>query len=442
MKNFKSFHYVFILCLVLVSGIVFWAAKSNSFAAKEEGGSNRPAKVFCDPNPSPSGPDTVSWTCEKIPLVSGWRKKNPRCSNEGRLTGPKRRFVVSGTMKTSEASSSDQMICDLFGQIFPSFSSTTVFKKLPKIKWNDNFGEMGRSTSTQLMRFCDDPADTSTCYEEEKIVKIGKPGWGASDGFSGEYSDETDVYTWKYQVLKNNYWYLLFNFTDNNENLYSVYGSGIWTYSGYSTALTTSTVPVIDLIINGKLQGPGGTLPLTSGDKATLTWTSGGVTSCAATSTKPTNIISGALAWKGIVPKNNNSAKYSYKINSDTTFGIKCCNGANECRNDEAAVKISSSTVLIGTSTPPKTIPVQCNFAANPSTIFPYQKSTLSWQCQGAKYCSIDQGIGSVNNISGAKDIRPLKKTTYTLSCNNPNDSKTYQEDINVGIPWGKEINP
>jgi len=67
------------------------------------------------------------------------------------------------------------------------------------------------------------------------------------------------------------------------------------------------------------------------------------------------------------------------------------------------------------TSTPSLT----CTFSANPSLIRPYGKSTLSWNCEGADRCTIDQGIGSVNNISGSKEVKPHLTTIYTLSCSN-----------------------
>jgi len=85
----------------------------------------------------------------------------------------------------------------------------------------------------------------------------------------------------------------------------------------------------------------------------------------------------------------------------------------------------------------------RCSFTANPTTIILPQFSTLSWSCQYADTCSIDQGIGSVNNISGTKDVRPTKTTTYTLTCDGLDGSRSYQATVNVGFtPKLREVIP
>jgi len=82
------------------------------------------------------------------------------------------------------------------------------------------------------------------------------------------------------------------------------------------------------------------------------------------------------------------------------------------------------------TSTPPS---LTCTFSANPTLIRPYGKSTLSWNCEGADSCTIDQGIGSVNNISGSKEVKPKTTTTYTLSCsNNKGENGSWQAKVIV----------
>jgi len=60
-----------------------------------------------------------------------------------------------------------------------------------------------------------------------------------------------------------------------------------------------------------------------------------------------------------------------------------------------------------------------CSFVANPGKIVPPQASTLSWNCENTTSCSINQGIGSVNAVSGSTQVTPAQNTTYTLSCNN-----------------------
>ena len=85
----------------------------------------------------------------------------------------------------------------------------------------------------------------------------------------------------------------------------------------------------------------------------------------------------------------------------------------------------------------------RCTFTANPTTIIPPASSTLSWSCQYADSCSIDQGIGSVNNVSGTKSVRPPETTTYTLTCDGLDGSRSYYATVNVGFtPKLREVIP
>jgi len=85
----------------------------------------------------------------------------------------------------------------------------------------------------------------------------------------------------------------------------------------------------------------------------------------------------------------------------------------------------------------------RCSFIANPTSIIPPASSTLSWSCQYADSCSIDQGIGSVNNVSGTKGVRPIQTTDYTLTCGGLDDSRSYYATVNVGFtPKLREVIP
>ena len=85
----------------------------------------------------------------------------------------------------------------------------------------------------------------------------------------------------------------------------------------------------------------------------------------------------------------------------------------------------------------------QCTFTANPASILLPQSSTLSWSCQYADSCSIDQGIGSVSSVSGAKNVTPTQTTTYTLTCSGLDGSRSYQATVNVGFtPRLREVIP
>ena len=85
----------------------------------------------------------------------------------------------------------------------------------------------------------------------------------------------------------------------------------------------------------------------------------------------------------------------------------------------------------------------RCTFAADPTSIILPQTSVLSWSCSYADTCSIDQGVGSVNPISGTQEVRPSATTTYTLACNGSDGERTWQSTVNVGFtPRLREVAP
>ncbi len=88
-----------------------------------------------------------------------------------------------------------------------------------------------------------------------------------------------------------------------------------------------------------------------------------------------------------------------------------------------------------------------CSFNGDPSSIIPPQSSTLSWSCSNAQSCSIDQGIGTVSNLSGSTSVSPVSTTTYVLSCSNPSGNNSFPATVSMGSnqsssPFIKEIRP
>src|SRR5262249_36707065 len=65
----------------------------------------------------------------------------------------------------------------------------------------------------------------------------------------------------------------------------------------------------------------------------------------------------------------------------------------------------------LGSPDPKPTI----TFSANPTSITTGGSSTLSWTIINANTASIDQGIGSINPVSGSVVVSPANTTTYTL---------------------------
>jgi len=150
-------------------------------------------------------------------------------------------------------------------------------------------------------------------------------------------------------------------------------------------------------------------------DPINLSWTSFNVNSCVASSD-----------WSGSKPTSGSESLT--KPRGTYTFTLTCT-GPGGSASDTENVRVIQ-------------VP-RCSFTANPTSIIPPASSTLSWSCQYADPCSIDQGIGSVNNVSGTKGVRPTKTTTYTLTCSGLDGSRSYQATVNVGFtPRLREVIP
>ena len=74
----------------------------------------------------------------------------------------------------------------------------------------------------------------------------------------------------------------------------------------------------------------------------------------------------------------------------------------------------------------------RCTFAANPTTIVLPQESALSWSCEYANSCSIDNGIGAANPTGGSKNVRPQGTTVYTLTCSGLDGSRTFPATVSI----------
>jgi hypothetical protein len=80
-------------------------------------------------------------------------------------------------------------------------------------------------------------------------------------------------------------------------------------------------------------------------------------------------------------------------------------------------------------------VPPSCVIAANPTSIVPPQKSSLSWTSSNAINCSIDQGIGAVS-LNGSLLVAPAANTVYTLTCNGAGATTCTQNvSVDIGSP-------
>ena len=90
-----------------------------------------------------------------------------------------------------------------------------------------------------------------------------------------------------------------------------------------------------------------------------------------------------------------------------TTYTLTATN-ASGVRQAQATVKVN-----------PPAPPVINSFTATPGTIGAGGNSTLSWSIANATSAAIDNGIGSVNAVSGSTGASPIATTTYTLMAAN-----------------------
>jgi hypothetical protein len=196
---------------------------------------------------------------------------------------------------------------------------------------------------------------------------------------------------------------------------------------GTATANATVTVrplPTVDL------QGPNIVeLPRTSNiASVNLNWVNANVDSCFA-----------SLDWSGDKTPANQGTESLSKPRGNYSFKLSCtgpgCPGTGLC-----PVSDTQNTRVVE-------VP-QCVFTADPATIpiLP-ATSTLSCDCThtiagGGNPCVIDQGIGSVAAV-GSLSVRPATATTYTLTCEGPDGSRSFRTSVGVGFtPRLKEVIP
>ena len=158
--------------------------------------------------------------------------------------------------------------------------------------------------------------------------------------------------------------------------------------------------------------------------RVSLSWNSNYANSCSA---------SGDWSGSKSIP---NGSESLLKPRGDYSFTLSCSGNGGS----------ASDTVTTRVIQMPR-----CDFSANPTSIILPKTSTLSWSCDYADTCSIDQGIGSVNNVSGSKEVRPSKTTTYILTCQGLDGSRSFgtgadyarDSTVKVGFtPIYKEVNP
>jgi len=171
------------------------------------------------------------------------------------------------------------------------------------------------------------------------------------------------------------------------------------------------SAPVVDLKVNGS-DGP---LIFEAPAGYTASWSTLNATVCSASgSWSGLKAISGSEGFSDVA-----RGSYTYMLT---------CTGPGGQASDSVRITVIQ-------------VP-QCVFSPNPGLVILPQTSTLSWSCQFADSCSIDQGVGSVNPVSGNREVQPQETTLYTLACQGADGQRNYPGTVRVFSPSLREILP
>jgi len=145
---------------------------------------------------------------------------------------------------------------------------------------------------------------------------------------------------------------------------------------------------------------------ITSGQSATLSWTSTNATSL--------SIDNGVGAVQPI-----SAGSVTVTPSSTTTYTITA-SGSGGTATAQATVTVQAG-------------PPTATLTASPTSITSGQTATLTWTTTNATSASIDNGIGAVTPVSGGSiTVEPSKTTTYTLTATGPSGSTTAQATVTV----------
>ncbi len=191
----------------------------------------------------------------------------------------------------------------------------------------------------------------------------------------------------------------LFIFENHNSIMYN------WEYTAGLTFLIggkTAPVPTSNLSV----------LPcsITSGETATLKWTSSNATTC--------DIQPGIGAV-------NTDGSMTVSPVADTSYYLSC-NGPGGTTNSSANITVASKPVAAPVPT--------SSMSVAPLSITRGETATLTWNAQNVTNCDLQPGIGQVA-AEGGKDITPTVNTTYLLNCSGPGGATSSTANVTVVAP-------
>lgn len=146
----------------------------------------------------------------------------------------------------------------------------------------------------------------------------------------------------------------------------------------------------------------------------------------------PTNITAGESSTITYSTQNADSVTISGGIGTVASAGQRVVTPTETTTYTLTATNARGPVTCQVTVTvmPRGEMPRIVNFAANPTTIFRGDQSTLSWNVEGADTVSISS-IGAVQ-ASGSQGVSPTATTTYTLTATNRFGSQTATATVTV----------
>lgn len=175
----------------------------------------------------------------------------------------------------------------------------------------------------------------------------------------------------------------------NSTYTFTVTGTGGSLTHNLQANLVVNFAPPPVVAADIKANGSDGPVTIPYNTGATIGWTSSNANSC---SVSPDG-------WTG-----TSGNQPTGQLISSRTYSLSC-SGTSGSASDSVVVNVTA-------------LPISCGFVANPTVIVPPGRSTLSWNCENAQSCFINQGVGAVNNpASSSATVNPTSTTTYTLTC-------------------------
>lgn len=190
--------------------------------------------------------------------------------------------------------------------------------------------------------------------------------------------------------------------------------AGNTTKTAAITITVSNTTPPPNPTITGFSANPN---PVTSGNRAWLTWSTTNTTSC---SINPDGV--------------RNTTSFSWQTPILSTIGSKtytldCINSAGT-----HVTKGLSLSVTVAKTPPSKPL-----LTASPTTIRPGQSTRLNWSSTGATSCTLQPGSITSSGSVGSYVATPASTTDYTVTCKNAAGS-TASDAVKVTV--SKEVTP